>query len=45
MLQGIAAGDHWVMIWPLLCGLAKAELYLLAPEDLTGEIVQCTFLD
>lgn len=38
LLQGIAAGDHSVMIWPLLCGLAKAKLYLLASEHLTGEV-------
>src|SRR5882672_4373916 len=24
---GVAAGDHAVMIWPLLCGLAKARYY------------------
>ena len=40
LLQGIAAGDHSVMIWPLLCGLAKAKLYLLASQDLTGEIAE-----
>lgn len=38
--RGIAAGDHSVMIWPLLCGLAKAKLYLLASEDLTGEVAR-----
>jgi enoyl-CoA hydratase/carnithine racemase len=37
LLQGITAGDHSVMIWPLLCGLAKAKLYLLASEPLTGK--------
>lgn len=26
---GIAAGDHSVIIWPLLCGMAKAKYYLL----------------
>jgi len=26
---GVAAGDHAVLIWPLLCGLAKARYYLL----------------
>src|SRR4029450_4194195 len=26
---GVAAGDHSVIIWPLLCGLAKARYYLL----------------
>jgi enoyl-CoA hydratase len=34
---GVAAGDHSVMIWPLLCGLAKARYYLLTNEPLTGE--------
>jgi len=40
LLQGIAAGDHSVMIWPLLCGMAKAKLYLLASEHLTGEAAE-----
>lgn len=40
LLQGIAAGDHSVMIWPLLCGLAKAKLYLLGSEDLTGKVAE-----
>ncbi|MBN8900893.1 MAG: enoyl-CoA hydratase/isomerase family protein, partial [Rhodospirillales bacterium] len=26
---GVAAGDHAAIVWPLLCGLAKAKLYLL----------------
>lgn len=34
---GVAAGDHAVIIWPLLCGLAKARYYLLTNEPLTGE--------
>jgi enoyl-CoA hydratase len=34
---GVAAGDHAVMIWPLLCGLAKARYYLLTNEPLSGE--------
>ncbi len=25
---GVAAGDHAVIIWPLLCGMAKAKYYL-----------------
>lgn len=40
LLGGIAAGDHSVMIWPLLCGLAKAKLYLLASEPLTGAVAE-----
>src|SRR3569832_2894192 len=34
---GGAAGEHSVIIWPLLCGLAKARYYLLTNEPLTGE--------
>ncbi len=34
---GVAAGDHAAMIWPLLCGMAKAKYYLLLCERMTGE--------
>ena len=34
---GVAAGDHAAVIWPLLCGVAKAKLLLLLCEPLTGE--------
>jgi enoyl-CoA hydratase len=34
---GVAAGDHAVLVWPLLCGLAKARYYLLTNEPLSGE--------
>ena len=33
---GVAAGDHAVLIWPLLCGMAKAKYYLLTNEALDG---------
>jgi len=33
---GVAAGDHAVIIWPLLCGLAKARYYLLTHQPLSG---------
>lgn len=33
---GVAAGDHAVAIWPLLCGLAKARYYLLTGRAVTG---------
>ncbi len=33
---GVAAGDHAVIIWPLLCGMAKAKYYLLTNEALDG---------
>jgi enoyl-CoA hydratase len=29
---GVAAGDHANIIWPLLCGLAKAKYYLLTAD-------------
>jgi enoyl-CoA hydratase len=34
---GVAAGDHAAVIWPLLCGMAKAKYYLLTCDPLTGE--------
>jgi enoyl-CoA hydratase len=34
---GVAAGDHAVINWPLLCGMAKAKYYLLTCDVLTGE--------
>ena len=34
---GVAAGDHAAIIWPLLCGMAKAKYYLLLCETVTGE--------
>jgi enoyl-CoA hydratase len=33
---GVAAGDHAVIIWPLLCGLAKARYHLLMNKSLSG---------
>ena len=34
---GLAAGDHAAMIWPLLCGMAKAKYYVLTCEPVMGE--------
>jgi len=34
---GVAAGDHAALIWPLLCGMAKAKRYLLTCEPLSAE--------
>lgn len=34
---GVAAGDHAAVIWPLLCGMAKAKYHLLLCEPLNGE--------
>ena len=33
---GVAAGDHSVIVWPLLVGMAKAKYYLLTCEPLDG---------
>jgi len=34
---GLAAGDHAAMIWPLLCGMAKAKYHVLLCEAVNGE--------
>lgn len=34
---GIASGDHAAIIWPILCGMAKAKYYLMTAETFTGE--------
>ena len=34
---GVAAGDHAAIVWPLLCGLAKAKYYLLLCDQVLGE--------
>lgn len=33
---GVAAGDHATMIWPLLCGMARAKYYLLTGDFIDG---------
>ncbi len=33
---GVGAGDHAAIIWPLLCGMAKAKYYLLTAEFIDG---------
>lgn len=33
---GIAAGDHAAMIWPLLCGMARAKYLLLTSNRVSG---------
>src|ERR671923_2569743 len=37
---GVAAGDHAAIIWPLLCGMAKAKYYLLLCELIDAASVQ-----
>ena len=34
---GVVSGDHSVLNWPLLCGMAKAKYYLLLNEPVTGK--------
>ena len=34
---GVAAGYHAAIVWPLLCGLAKAKYYLMLCEPVSGE--------
>jgi enoyl-CoA hydratase len=33
---GVAAGDHAAVIWPLLCGMAKAKYFLMTADFLDG---------
>ncbi|MGA1731623.1 MAG: enoyl-CoA hydratase/isomerase family protein [Burkholderiaceae bacterium] len=33
---GVAAGDHAAIVWPLLCGMAKAKYHLLLCEPVDG---------
>lgn len=33
---GVAAGDHAALLWPLLCGMAKAKYHLLLNAPLSG---------
>jgi enoyl-CoA hydratase len=34
---GVGAGDHAIIVWPLLCGMAKAKYYLLTAEFIDGK--------
>src|SRR5271167_52286 len=34
---GVAAGDHAVIAWPLMCGMAKAKYYLLTSDFIDGK--------
>jgi enoyl-CoA hydratase len=33
---GVAAGDHAALLWPLLCGFARAKYYLLTADFVDG---------
>ena len=34
--MGVAGGDHAAIIWPLLCGMAKAKYYLMTSDFISG---------
>ena len=34
---GVAAGDHAAIVWPILCGMAKAKYYLMTADLLNGK--------
>lgn len=34
---GVAAGDHAVVLWPLLMGMAKTKFHLLTNQPISGE--------
>lgn len=34
---GVGAGDHAVISWPLMCGIAKAKYYLLTADFIDGK--------
>ena len=34
---GVGAGDHAAIIWPILCGMAKAKYYLMTAEFIDGK--------
>jgi enoyl-CoA hydratase len=34
---GVGAGDHAAIVWPLLCGMAKAKYYLMTAEFIDGK--------
>lgn len=34
---GVAAGDYSAILWPILCGMAKAKYFLMTCEPITGE--------
>ena len=34
---GVGAGDHSIIIWPLLCGMARAKRYLLTADFLDAQ--------
>jgi enoyl-CoA hydratase len=33
---GVVAGDHAAIVWPILCGMAKAKYYLLTSDFVDG---------
>lgn len=34
---GVSAGDHAAIVWPILCGMAKAKYYLMTADFVNGK--------
>lgn len=34
---GVSAGDHAAIVWPILCGMAKAKYYLMSADFVNGK--------
>ena len=34
---GVGAGDHAAIVWPILCGMAKAKYYLMTADFIDGK--------
>ena len=34
---GVSAGDHAAILWPILCGMAKAKYYLMTADFIDGK--------
>jgi enoyl-CoA hydratase len=37
---GVPPGDHAAIVWPLLCGMAKAKYYLMTCDPIDGETAE-----
>ena len=35
--RGVGAGDHAAIVWPILCGMAKAKYYLMTADFIDGK--------
>jgi enoyl-CoA hydratase len=43
--NGLIAGDHAVLVWPLLCGMAKTKYHVMLGDPITGrEAADCNLI-